>query len=233
LFDAKHATTGGGDTGSVLISPYIRPGSVSKRFYNHYSWLRTIEDLFSVAAHSRGLDRQGHIGYAAQQGLAPFGRDVFNNAKGSSRMPKATAPAADRVLTATPSRSGLAIEGDTVAARLPDGRAMVTAVGPAVPETGMSPVPATTPCQFTFTLAAIHGSIPLSRRDFTFLGEHGQRNGARVTLRGGGRLPRRIVAGRPVTLTLSSVLPIGNGQLQWAPSGGRPLVSWDFDVEID
>jgi hypothetical protein len=195
--------------------------------------LRTIEDLFSVAVHSRGLDHQGHIGYAAQPGLAPFGRDVFNNAKRSSRLPKATTPAAGRVLIATPGRSRLAIEGDTVAARLPDGRAMVTAVGPSVPETGMSPVPSTTPCQFTFTLAAIHGSIPLSRRDFTFLGEHGQRNGARVTVRGGGRLPRRIVAGRPVTLTLSSVLPIGSGQLQWVPSGGRPLVSWDFDVEID
>src|SRR6185437_12094081 len=145
--------------------------------------------LFSVSTHSRGLDRQGHIGYAAQPGLAPFGRDVFNNAKGSSHLPKATVSGAHQVLTATPSRSRLAIEGDTVAARLPSGRAMVTAVGPAVPETGMSPVPATTPCQFTFTLSAIHGSIPLSGRDFTFLGEHGQRNGARVTLRGGGRLP--------------------------------------------
>jgi hypothetical protein len=244
LFDAKDPTTGGGDTGSVLISPYIRPGSVSKRFYNHYSWLRTMEDLFAVSAHSAGLDRQGHIGYAAQPGLAPFGRDVFNNPDGPSHhhagkasipswLPNATVPPADRVVTATASRSRLAIEGDTVAVRLPGGRAKVTAVGPAVPEEGQSPVPATSPCQFTVTLAAVHGSIPLSARDFRFLGEHGQRNGARVTLRGGGRLPRRIVAGRPVTLTLSAVLPTGNGQLQWAPLGSRPVVSWDFDVEID
>ena len=110
---------------------------------------------------------------------------------------------------------------------------MVTAVGPAVPEEGQSPVPATSPCTFTITLAAVHGSIPLASRDFTFLGEHGARNGARVTLRNGGRLPRRIVAGRPVTLKVSAVLPVGNGQLRWAPSGARPTVSWDFDVEID
>jgi Phosphoesterase family len=37
LYDATHATNGGGDTGSVLISPYIRPGSVSTVYYNHYS----------------------------------------------------------------------------------------------------------------------------------------------------------------------------------------------------
>jgi hypothetical protein len=244
LFDAKDPTTGGGDTGSVLISPYIRPGSVSKRFYNHYSWLRTMEDLFSVAGHSRGLDGQGHIGYAAQAGLAPFGRDVFTNPSGPphhvsghaslpSWLPRATVPAADRLVTATPSRSRLAIEGDTVAVRLPGGRALVTAVGPAVPEEGQQPIPATSPAQFTFTIAAVHGSIPLSSRDFAFLGEHGDRNGAKVTLRNGGRLPRRIVAGRPVTLTLRAVLPTGNGQLRWTPMGRRPVVSWDFDVEID
>jgi Phosphoesterase family len=82
LYTATGATTGGGDTGSVLISPYIRAGSVSTGYYNHYSWLRTMEDLFNVASSSPGLDGDGHIGYAAQPGLAPFGRDVFNNPQG-------------------------------------------------------------------------------------------------------------------------------------------------------
>jgi Phosphoesterase family len=88
LYDATHATTGGGDTGSVLISPYIKPGSVSTRFYNHYSWLRTMEDLFSVSRRSKGLDGKGHIGYAAQPGLAPFGRDVFTDPSGRHRSKK-------------------------------------------------------------------------------------------------------------------------------------------------
>jgi hypothetical protein len=79
LYDATDAATGGGDTGSVLISPYIKPGTVSDVAYNHYSWLRTMEDLFNVASASPGLDGQGHIGYAAQPGLAPFGPDVFTD----------------------------------------------------------------------------------------------------------------------------------------------------------
>jgi hypothetical protein len=93
LWDATHATPGGGDTGSVLISPYIRPGTVSRVFYNHYSWLRTMEDLFQVShgndhatlpagTVSGGLDGAGHLGSAAQPGLAPFGPDVFTNPRG-------------------------------------------------------------------------------------------------------------------------------------------------------
>jgi len=90
LFNATLPTTGGGDTGSVLISPFIRPGTVSDVYYNHYSWLATMEDIFNVKSGddwtklaagtvSGGLDGRGHLGYAAQPGLRPFGLDVFNN----------------------------------------------------------------------------------------------------------------------------------------------------------
>ncbi len=96
LFDATDFTPGGGDTGSVLISPYIRPGTVSNVFYNHYSWLRTIEDVFLTGARCAnpvgvtlaagsvcgGLDGLGHIGYAAQPNLNPFGPDVFTDPSG-------------------------------------------------------------------------------------------------------------------------------------------------------
>jgi hypothetical protein len=85
LYDATDETNGGGDTGSVMISPYITPGSVSTVYYNHYSWLRTMEDLFKVGHASPGLDKKGHIGYAAQPGLAPFGPDVFDNPKGPKK----------------------------------------------------------------------------------------------------------------------------------------------------
>ena len=90
LYNDDDATPGGGDTGSVLISPLIKPGTTSSVFYNHYSWLRTMEDIFGVShgddhtklpagTVSGGLDEAGHLGFAAQPGLAPFGRDVFNN----------------------------------------------------------------------------------------------------------------------------------------------------------
>ena len=78
LFDATNATTGGGDVGAVLISKYIKPGSTDSTFYNHYSWLRSMEDIFGVSSASPGIDGQGHIGFAAQTGLKSFGTDVFN-----------------------------------------------------------------------------------------------------------------------------------------------------------
>ncbi len=93
LFDPTDFTPGGGDTGTVLISPLIKPGTVSSTYYNHYSTLRTLEDLFLTGQSCSepnnadtplvagtvcgGLDGKGHIGYAAQPGLASFGPDVF------------------------------------------------------------------------------------------------------------------------------------------------------------
>jgi len=78
MFDATHATLGGGDVGMVLISKFNAPGTTVPTFYNHYSFLRTLEDLFGVAKASPGLDGKGHLGFAAQAGLKPFGSDVFN-----------------------------------------------------------------------------------------------------------------------------------------------------------
>jgi hypothetical protein len=88
LYDPTDFTPGGGDTGTVLVSPLIKPGTVSSTYYNHYSTLRTLEDLFLTGQSCAniglvagsvcgGLDGQGHIGYAAQAGLASFGPDVF------------------------------------------------------------------------------------------------------------------------------------------------------------
>jgi phosphatidylinositol-3-phosphatase len=59
---------GGGRIGAVLLSPFIRPGTVSSTPYNHYGLLRTVEDLF-------GLDR---LGFAARPGVRTLGGDVFN-----------------------------------------------------------------------------------------------------------------------------------------------------------
>ena len=93
LYDPTDFTPGGGDTGTVLISPLITPGTVSSTYYNHYSMLRTLEDLLltgqsctnpanadtplAAGTVCGGLDGQGHLGYAAQTGLAAFGPDVF------------------------------------------------------------------------------------------------------------------------------------------------------------
>ena len=59
---------GGGRVGAVLVSPCIRPGTVSKKTaYNHYSLLRSVEDNFQLP----------YLGYAGQAGLRSFGSDIF------------------------------------------------------------------------------------------------------------------------------------------------------------
>jgi hypothetical protein len=79
----QDTTPGGGITGGVFISRFIQPGSVSDQPYNHYSWLRSTEDLFGIT--SGGTDGQGHLGYAAADGLRPFGNDVYNNPSGRAK----------------------------------------------------------------------------------------------------------------------------------------------------
>ena len=57
---------GGGRVGALVLSPFVRGGTVSNVPYNHYSLLASIEAIF-------GLPR---LGYAATTS-ATFGRDVF------------------------------------------------------------------------------------------------------------------------------------------------------------
>lgn len=52
---------GGGRTGTVLLSRCLAPGTQDTTPYNHYSLLRTVEDIFGLA----------HLGYAGQAGLVP------------------------------------------------------------------------------------------------------------------------------------------------------------------
>ena len=60
---------GGGDSGAVLLSPFIKPGTVSNTPYNHFSLLRTLQDIFGVP----------NTGNAADPLVGTIGSDVFNN----------------------------------------------------------------------------------------------------------------------------------------------------------
>jgi hypothetical protein len=54
---------GGDRTGAVLLSPFLKPGTISNTPFNHYSLLKTLEDLF-------GADT--YLGFAKQPGLIGF-----------------------------------------------------------------------------------------------------------------------------------------------------------------
>jgi len=75
---ADYQYAGGGQIGAVLFnSRHIKPGTTSAAIsYNHYSALRSYEDLLGITR--GGDDGQGHLGYASASGLKPFGTDVFD-----------------------------------------------------------------------------------------------------------------------------------------------------------
>jgi hypothetical protein len=63
------AQVGGGQVGMLLLSKYVKPGSINVTGqYNHFSFLASIENLFGL----------GHLGYAGSQGLLTFDTSVFN-----------------------------------------------------------------------------------------------------------------------------------------------------------
>ncbi len=62
-------TGGGGQVGMLLLSPYVEPNSSNETaYYNHFSFLLSVEELLGVAP----------LGYAAEPGLTAFDSTVFN-----------------------------------------------------------------------------------------------------------------------------------------------------------
>jgi len=62
-------TGGGGQVGLLLISPYVKPGTSDLvDYYNHFSLLATIENLFGVK----------RLGYASDLSLPVFDAAIFN-----------------------------------------------------------------------------------------------------------------------------------------------------------
>ena len=130
----QDTTPGGGVTGAVVLSRYVTPGTISDQPYNHYSWLRSMENLLGVT--TGGTDGQGHLGYAGAAGLRPFGPDVYNNPTGVQ----------DAVQKAVPVTSG---KNGTYAGRsgpiATDSAPVDPTTGRPVPESATRPFPLPVP----------------------------------------------------------------------------------------
>jgi hypothetical protein len=63
---------GGDRIGALLLSPFIKPGSTSATQYNHYSLLRSLEDIFRI---------DEHLGYAADDPRTGYILDTIGNDK--------------------------------------------------------------------------------------------------------------------------------------------------------
>jgi Phosphoesterase family/PASTA domain len=125
FYDAFDATLGGGDSGAVLISPYITPGTVSNTYYNHYSLLRTLEDAFGLqnsSVNDTGATGSGagYLGFASQPGLAPLGSDVFTNV---------TTPPTTQTQTVTNTATVTQTQTQTTTVSNPGGTTTVTTPG--------------------------------------------------------------------------------------------------------
>jgi phosphatidylinositol-3-phosphatase len=62
---------GGGQVGALLLSPFIKGGNLEQGAYNHFSLLRTVEDLFGLK----------HLGYAAGKEVSSFSPSLFSASK--------------------------------------------------------------------------------------------------------------------------------------------------------
>ena len=58
---------GGGQVGALLLSPFIKGGNLDQDPYNHFSLLRTVEDLFGLS----------HLGYAGGKEVSSFAPSLF------------------------------------------------------------------------------------------------------------------------------------------------------------
>jgi hypothetical protein len=66
---------GGGRIGTLVIGKCVAAGKKDPTPYNHYSLLRSLENIFGVR--TGGTDGHGHLGYAAAKDLKAFGKDLF------------------------------------------------------------------------------------------------------------------------------------------------------------
>lgn len=69
-YNLHYVGVGGDRTGAVLLSKWIKPGTVSDVQYNHYSLLKSLEDIFQT---------KEYLGYADDKNLVPFGSDIFTS----------------------------------------------------------------------------------------------------------------------------------------------------------
>jgi hypothetical protein len=59
---------GGGTVGALLLSPFVKGATTNQEPYNHFSLLRTIEDLFGLK----------HLGYAGLSKVSSFQASIFS-----------------------------------------------------------------------------------------------------------------------------------------------------------
>jgi hypothetical protein len=154
-------------------------------------------------------------------------------------LPKASAPANSTIQASAAHPALAAVEGNTVSVALAHGRVLATVVGPSVPaaiaqqvEDDDDATTETAPCTFTITLASASGTVPINPTTFSLLDEQGQLHPFRMSVQGGGAVPKFVGPGQKVELILKTTLPEGEGALRWAPDGRNVVAGWIYGLEL-
>ena len=154
----------------------------------------------------------------------------------------ADAPPADAgkypIATARPQSVGsasaghyqLVAAGDPVHVQVGSARVLARMTGPELDQSSAVPgkPPATSaPGVLTVTLASEQGTLDVPAGSFLTLGE--RQDAIRVHA---DHANLHVAPGHPATLHLSTTFRSGHTTFTWQPKG-RPLVTWDFVVELD
>lgn len=141
--------------------------------------------------------------------------------------------AANQTLPGSQASPALVSQGGTVLAQLPEGGTVfVTITGPEVPGQGLPEPPPTTTCTWTVVFSGGTVDVALDLADFATQDYNGVVYHPQF-IPGRSTPPASLPAGQSVSFELRTVMPIGEGAIQWAPDGKIPVATWDFIVEND
>ncbi|MDH6577075.1 hypothetical protein [Kitasatospora sp. MAP5-34] len=163
-------------------------------------------------------------------GAAGCASDGGNVTQDLGRVPIPTPPASPIVPTAVPGHPQLVAMGDAVHLDLGPQQAQITATGPdlalSAPAPGGTP-PSASRGTVTVTLHVPAGSGALSASGLAVSDELGHPVPFTTDLAAATATP-----GHDAVLHLAATFAAGHSTLSWA-AAGKPLATWDFEVELD
>jgi hypothetical protein len=145
-------------------------------------------------------------------------------------VPIPSAPASQAPVTAGPGHAQLVAMGDPVHLELGGQQGQITATGPDLETTGPAPggkPPEQSKGTVTVVLRVTDGSRPLDPADLIATDELGKP----IALAADAG-PVTATPGHDATLHLSGTFAAGHATISWN-SAGKPLATWDFEVELD
>jgi len=147
----------------------------------------------------------------------------------AGRYPVATA-AAQQIASASAAHYQLVAAGDPVHVQVGAAHVLARMSGPDIDQRGAAPgtpPPLSAPGVLTVSLTSERGTLDVTARSFLTLGERQDRISVHAD-----HAAVHVAPGRPATLHLSTVFRAGHTTFSWQPQG-KPLVTWDFVVELD